>query len=99
MTRERLNYLIDMADECSRKTDSIVTVGHNRIEDTVFVSMPNGEYHNFVTNVYHENRYNSTKDDNVMTRAEAFMRMLMRQAELGHLTPAPLRTHGGTVPP
>lgn len=83
MTRERLNYLIDMADECSRKTDSLVTVEHNRIEDRVFVSMVNRDYHCFTTYALEmEGNPNHTVDDAELTKAEAFMRMLMKQAEV-----------------
>ena len=82
MTKERLNYLIDIADECSRKTGCVASVMHSIDEDNVFVSMlPNEEYHSFTTYRLHANRYNSTKDDGDLTKAEAFMRMLIKQAE------------------
>lgn len=82
MTDLRFLQLKALVDECSCKVNCLASLEHSVNEDNIFISMFwTDEYHGFTTNKNHENRYNSTQDDDDMTKAETFIRMLMRSAD------------------
>jgi hypothetical protein len=82
MTDLRFLQLKALVDECTSKVNCVASIQHSVCEDNIFISIFwADEYHSFTArDTYHVGGYNSTADDNDMTKAEAFMRLLMRSA-------------------
>lgn len=83
MTKDRFFQLADIADECSRKVNCLVTIDHNIDQERIFISMFYcDEYHCFTNDQrFPSQYYNHTPDTPDLTNAEAFMRLLMKSAE------------------
>jgi len=83
MTNLRFLQLKALVDECNEKVRCSASIQHDAFEDRIFIAMFwSYEYHSFVArNKNLISNYNSTNDDDDMTQAEAFMRMLIKSAE------------------
>ena len=83
MTDLRFLQLKSLVDECTKKVNCVASIRHDVYEDNIFISLFwNDEYRSFTArNSNCLNSYNSTEDDDNMTKAETFIRMLMRSAQ------------------
>ena len=79
MTRERLNYLMDLVDEVNEKVYVSASIEHGLNEDNIFVSLfyqGDKQYVGFCTMDY-------SKDyDHELERGEAFLKGLLAEAQV-----------------
>ena len=83
ISKERLMYLIDLVDEVNEKVNAAVSLEHGKFQDDLYISLfytvPR-EMRRFATGIAGAS-YSTTAYDDGLIKGEAFLKMLLREAE------------------
>lgn len=83
ISKERLMYLIDLVDEVNEKVNAAVSLGHGKFQDRLYIMLfytEPRELRLFATEIAGDS-YSTTEYDDGLIKGEAFLKMLLREAE------------------